>query len=153
MTQLRTRLIGSWQLADWKVFTTNGPIDPPLGPAQRCTGLLIYTSEGTMSAHLTLTDRMRFADASLDGGSVEEKAGAYSSIISYAGTWDADNATGRVIHHVRMATFPNFVGTDLERLCVFDDADTLKLDTPPMAMGGEARPSYILWRRLSGRGA
>ncbi|MFE5328136.1 lipocalin-like domain-containing protein [Embleya sp. NPDC056575] len=145
------RLVGSWRLADWKVFTEAGPVDPPLGPAERCTGLLIYTPEATMSAHLTLMDRPRFADASLDGGSSREKAAAYGSIISYAGTWDLDEATDTVVHHVRMATFPNFVGIDLERVCVFEDDDTLRLDTPPMLMGGEARASYVLWRRTNGR--
>ncbi|MFI6170377.1 lipocalin-like domain-containing protein [Nocardia sp. NPDC051052] len=153
MTRLRDRLIGSWQLADWKVFGTDGSVDPPLGPAERCTGLLIYTPEGAMSAHLTLTDRARFTNASLDGGTIQEKADAYSSIISYAGTWDVFEASDTVVHHVRMATFPNFVGTDLRRLCVFEDAETLKLDTPPMAMGGQTRPSYIRWRRLSGKDA
>ncbi|MGY0498408.1 lipocalin-like domain-containing protein [Nocardia sp. FBN12] len=147
MTRLHTRLVGSWQLADWKVFTPAGPTDPPLGPAEHCTGLLIYTPEGTMSAHLTLRDRAHFADASLDGGTVREKADAYSSIISYSGSWDVDEPTDTVIHHVRIATFPNFVGTDLKRLCVFENDDTLKLDTPPMAMGGTARPSYIVWQR------
>ncbi|GAA2094415.1 hypothetical protein GCM10009801_62410 [Streptomyces albiaxialis] len=151
MEPLRTRLVGSWRLADWKVFSDAGPTDPPLGPAERCTGLLIYTPEGTMSAHLTLKDRARFTDASLDGGSPQEKAAAYSSLIAYAGTWDLDEATDTVVHHVRIATFPNFVGTGLKRVCVFEDADTLKLDTPPMDMGGEARASYVLWRRTDGR--
>ncbi|MGW7544180.1 lipocalin-like domain-containing protein [Streptomyces sp. NPDC054770] len=148
MERLRSQLVGSWTLADWKVFTHDGPVDPPLGPAERCSGLLIYTPEGTMSAHLTLTDRPRFADASLDGGSLREKADAYGSIICYAGTWEVDEAARTVAHHVTIATFPNLVGSDLTRLCVFEDGDTLKLDTPPMVMGGEARPSHILWRRL-----
>ncbi|MFJ6892979.1 lipocalin-like domain-containing protein [Streptomyces hokutonensis] len=148
MERLRSQLVGSWTLADWKVFTGDGDVDPPLGPAGDCSGLLIYTPEGTMSAHLTRTDRPRFADPSLDGGGQEEKADAYGSIISYAGTWEADETARTVTHHVTIATFPNFVDADLTRVCVFEDDDTLKLDTPPMAMGGEARPSHILWRRL-----
>ncbi|WFB05674.1 hypothetical protein LRS74_00580 [Streptomyces sp. LX-29] len=37
-----------------------------------------------MSAHLALTDRARFTDASLDGDSPQETAVAYSSICTPA---------------------------------------------------------------------
>ncbi|BDH12698.1 hypothetical protein HOK021_38770 [Streptomyces hygroscopicus] len=43
------------------------------------------------------------------------------------------------------------MGTDLKRRCVFEDDNTLKLDTPHMATGGEARPSHVRWLRLDGK--
>ncbi|WFB05675.1 hypothetical protein LRS74_00585 [Streptomyces sp. LX-29] len=42
----RTRLVVSRRPADGKVFTEAGPTDPPLGPAERCTGLLFYPRRG-----------------------------------------------------------------------------------------------------------
>ncbi|MFC6930641.1 lipocalin-like domain-containing protein [Actinomadura yumaensis] len=138
-------------MIDWKVFRGGETIDPPLGPATACTGLLIYTGEGTMSANLTLAERAPFADGSLDGGTQQERAEAYRSIISYAGTYEVDEPTATVVHHVKIATFPNFVGADLTRTCVFEDENTLKLDTPPMKMGGEPLGSHILWQRKGAR--
>ncbi|MFD9892418.1 lipocalin-like domain-containing protein [Amycolatopsis sp. NPDC059027] len=147
MTSVRARLLGSWRMIDWKVFRGHETRDPPLGPAAACTGLLIYTEEGTMSANLMLAGRASFADGSLDRGTQEERAEAYRSIISYTGTYEVDEPTATVVHHVQIATFPNFVGTDLARTCVFEGEDTLKLDTPPMKIGGELLGSYILWQR------
>ncbi|MFI6095059.1 lipocalin-like domain-containing protein [Lentzea sp. NPDC051213] len=146
-TSFRERLVGSWQMIDWKVFRGGETIDPPLGPVEHCTGLLIYTEEGTMSANLMLVERAFFDDGSLDGGTQEERAEAYRSIISYAGTYAVNESTATVVHHVQIATFPNFVGTDLRRTCVFEGGDTLKLDTPPMKIGGELLASHIRWQR------
>lgn len=144
---VRSQLLGSWRMIDWKVFRGKQVLDPPLGPVSECAGLLMYTPEGTMSANLTHKDRKPFADGSLDGGTKEERARAFASIISYTGTFDVDEGTGTVTHHVEIATFPNFVGKKLQRKCIFTDPGTLKLDTPPMNIGGEELASYILWRR------
>jgi hypothetical protein len=144
---IRQRLIGSWTMIDWKVFRGDTTLDPPLGPVDNCGGLLIYTEDGSMSATLSIKDRPVFTVDSLDGGTPEEKAHAYETIICYSGGFDVDEDTDVVTHHVRYSTFPNFVGRDLDRVCVFD-GDTLKLDTPPMLIGGENLASYILWQRV-----
>ena len=147
MTTVRQRLIGGWRMIDWQVFRGETVIDPPLGPVERCGGLLIYSADGAMSATLSAEERPRFADDSLGGGTAEEKARAYETVICYSGDYEVDEDRGVVTHHVRYATFPNFVGRDLDRVCVFDGG-TLKLDTPPMKIGGEELASYILWQRV-----
>jgi hypothetical protein len=144
---IRPRLLGTWELIDWKVFRGATVLDPHLGPADNCGGLLIYTADGSMSVTLSVEDRPLFTDGSLDGGTPEEKAHAYETITCYSGRFDFDEDTRVVTHHVRYATFPNFVGRDLNRTCVFD-GDTLKLDTPPMLHGGENLASHILWQRV-----
>lgn len=147
MHSVRDRLIGAWRMIDWKIDRSGVSLDPPLGPADECGGLLIYTNEGAMSATLSAKSRPCFAGASLDGGTADEKKRAYETIFSYAGTFSVDEGKNAVIHHVQYATFPNFVGQDLLRICVFE-GNTLKLDTPPMEFGGESMASYILWERL-----
>jgi hypothetical protein len=144
---LRQQLIGSWELIDWKVFRGAATLDPHLGPADNCGGLLIYSADGLMSVTLSVKDRPVFTDESLDGGTPEEKAHAYETITCYSGGFDFDEDTHVVTHHVRYATFPNFVGRDLNRVCILE-GDTLKLDTPPMLHGGENLASYILWQRV-----
>ncbi|WP_454743935.1 lipocalin-like domain-containing protein [Cupriavidus necator] len=147
MGNVRDKLIGAWRMIDWRIDQAGVSVDPPLGPVGECGGLLIYTEAGVMSAMLSKKKRMRFSGNSLDGGTVEEKKIAYETIISYAGTYEVDEASSAVVHHVEYATFPNFVGQDLRRLCIFD-GNTLKLDTPPMEFGGKSMASFILWERI-----
>ena len=144
---IRQQLIGSWTMIDWKVFRGDTTIDPHLGPADKCGGFLIYCADGSMSVTLSVENRQAFTDGSLDGGTPEEKAHAYETITCYCGGFDVDEATHEVTHRVRYATFPNFVGRDLKRECIFE-GDALKLDTPPMLFGGENLASYILWQRV-----
>ena len=147
MSDVRARLLGSWRMIDWKLETSGGFVDPPLGPSDACGGILIYADEGAMSVVLSASSRPRFADDFVGAGSTLEKAQAFDSIICYSGTFEIDESSATVTHHVEFATFPNYVGRVLRRVCIFD-GDTLRLDTPPMAFGGEALASYILWKRF-----
>jgi hypothetical protein len=148
MSSVRSRLIGAWRMADWKIFKGESSIDPPFGPAEDCGGILVYSPEGIMSAVLSRKNREPFQDASLDGGTEKEKVAAYETIISYTGTFSVDEESSTVLHHVEYATFPNFVGQKLPRICIFE-GDKLKLDTPPMYFGGELLASYLLWERVA----
>ena len=143
---VRDRILGSWRMIDWKILKGEKSLPPPLGPADQCGGLLIYSPDGMMSAFLSAKSRPRFKDNSLDGGTPEEKLRAFESVIAYTGSFAVDEATATVTHDVKYATLPNFVSQKLPRICVFD-GDTLKLDTPPMQFGGESLASYILWQR------
>ena len=145
---VRDRLVGSWEMIDWKLLKGGTSLPPPLGPADQCAGLLIYSPEGTMSAFLSARCRPPFEDTSLDGGTVEEKLRAFDTVIAYAGRYEVDEPTATVRHHVLHASLPNFVGQVLPRVCIFE-RDTLKLDTPKMRFGGESLASYILWQRLA----
>ncbi|MFF2806995.1 hypothetical protein ACFVT2_07375 [Streptomyces sp. NPDC058000] len=82
MEPVRTRLVGSRRPAAGRLegLHRGRAHRPAARPAERCTGLPICTPEGTTSAHLTLTDRARLTDASLDGGSARENAAAYRSM-------------------------------------------------------------------------
>ena len=151
MANTRERLIGCWRMVDWKVILDNGVEDdlPPLGKARDGGGILIYGAAGMMSAMLSRQQRPPFLDGSLDGGTVEERAAAFQTIISYAGTFEVDEEKGEVTHIVSYATHPNLVGQRMLRICIFS-GDRLKLDTPSMIMGGKSRASHIEWERVSG---
>lgn len=154
MAGVREALIGAWRMSDWQVIV-DGQFDnhlPPLGHSAECGGILLYTPEGLMSAMLSRTDRAPFGDPSLDGGTPEEKVAAFSSVVSYAGTFEVDEATATVTHVVEHASHPNLVGQRMKRICVFANG-RLKLDTPSMIMGGKSRESYIEWRRADGAAA
>lgn len=150
MSDLRAKLIGSWRMVDW-ALTDGEKADhfvPPFGYPQDCGGILIYSEGGAMSAMLSQNGRASFADPSLDGGTVEERAKAFGSITAYAGTFETDDATSQVTHVVQYATLPHFVGQRMMRICIFN-GDRLKLDTPTMMIGGVPRKSYIEWERFN----
>jgi hypothetical protein len=148
MPSVRDRLLGSWSLLDWKIRAGEDLIDflPPLGLAKDCGGALIYASNGWMSATMSRKDRPQFAGMAVDGGTPEERADAFISFASYCGPFDVAEEAGEVTHNVAFSSNPNFVGQKLKRLCIFD-GDRLRLDTPPMMMGGQLRSSYIDWVR------
>jgi Lipocalin-like domain len=98
-----------------------------------------------MSATLSRKHRPLCSDGALDGGTGEEKAHAFGTMVSYCGMFEVDEATAAVTHIVEYATHPNLVGQRLKRICFFH-GDRLKLDTPSMIMGGKVRPSYIEWQ-------
>lgn len=148
MTTVRDKLVGSWRMIDWVLLEGDKKLAPPLGPADQCGGLLIYSADGMMSAMLSAKDRENFTDGSIDGGTDAEKVKAYESIVCYAGSYSVDEISERVTHQVEYATLPNFVGQRLERICIFEGDDVLKLDTPEMKFGGVPRASYILWQRV-----
>ncbi|MDB5556356.1 MAG: hypothetical protein JWL86_6340 [Rhizobium sp.] len=149
MSGLRERLLGGWRLADWGL--TDGDEEdkflPPLGLVEDCSGFLIYSPSGVMSAMLSRRNRPLFVDSSLDGGTVQERAAAFATIVSYAGTFEIDEAASEVTHVVECATAPHFVGQRMRRICIFE-GNRLKLDTPSMIIGGVSRVSYIAWEKV-----
>ena len=147
MTDIRSRLLGAWQMMDMKIVDGEQLIELPIGPADECGGLLIYSEPGFMATTLSLLSRPPFAEAAIGGGTLEEKAHAYDTIISYAGAFEVDEESTTVIHHVQYASAPHMVGQALRRTCIFD-GDTLTLDTPAMNFNGRHLPSYIKWIRV-----
>ena len=150
MPGTRNALIGSWRMNDWKVICDDGSDDypPPRGPAGECGGILIYSEAGLMSATLSRLSRPNFVDASLGGGTAEERAAALQSIVCYAGRFEVDEATAEVFHLVDYASHPNLVGQRMRRVCIFN-GDRLKLDTPAMMIGSKSRSSFIEWQRVA----
>ena len=149
MSGLRELLLGGWRLVGWGL--TDGDTEdkflPPLGYVEDCGGLLIYSPSGVMSANLSRNGRPHFQDSSLDGGTTEERAQAFASMVAYSGEFDTDDATSVVTHIVKYATAPHLVGQRMPRICIFE-GNRLKLDTPSMIIGGVSRVSYIEWERI-----
>jgi hypothetical protein len=146
MENLQQRLIGAWEMIDWKIINGNELIEPPLGPIEKCGGILIYSENGLMCSFISVKNPLPFKEDHIGGGTLEEKARANSEIMCYSGSYTFDEASSTVTHKVSYANSPNMVGKELPRICIFE-GDTLKLDTPPMDFGEGKRGSYIVWRR------
>ena len=151
--QARDRLLGTWELIEGKLLNDGVASDYEFSPQRGGGGILIYSHDGYMCATLSKRDRTRFSTDQIDGGTAEEKVEAYSTYISYTGTFEVDEKKISVTHLVKFASFPNFVGRSLTQYLVFSGpegrpGDEVRLDTPPMNFGGKTINSHLKWRKL-----
>ena len=51
----------------------------------------------------------------------EEVIAAFISFMAYSGKYEVDVASSRVIHHIKLSSFPNWVGQDQVRYYEFQD--------------------------------
>jgi Lipocalin-like domain len=114
------KLAGAWRLVEW---TASGPIGVRHPQGADARGLIVYSSDGFMAAHL----------AAADGS---------SGSLSYCGSWELGE--GEVVHHVELSSAPSFVGTDLVR-SVSWEGDDLVLTTPPR----DGWVNVLRWRRVA----
>lgn len=117
-------LTGTWRLITFSARDVeNGAVTKPWG--ERPTGLLSYSPGGQMSAVLTAEDRQPESGSADDR--MRDRARLYTTLAAYAGTYTL-TADG-VVHHVEVASFPDWVGRDQVRYTSLD-GDTLTITTP-----------------------
>lgn len=142
---LKTKLLGAWRLTSYLAEGPNGEAIYPLGPD--AFGYIMYTADGHMSAAVMRPMRSKFTSTDMMAGTPEELAMAASGYLSYAGTFEVDEANGVVVHHINTALIPNWVGNDFKRKVILD-GDKLELrGLTPSLVGGEKRLVRVLWER------
>lgn len=134
--------VGTWRLLSYEVRRADGEIVYPWGQAP--IGLLIYSEDGYMSVAMMSANRTRFVTNDVKRSTIEEKAAAVNTYISYGGRYDIQGDT--VIHHVEVCLFPNWVGNDQKRTYKFDD-NRLTLSTP-LPGGNIQRSAHLVWERV-----
>ena len=142
--KLARALTGAWQLVSWTIeYPSGSRVTQPFGADPE--GLLVYTSDGHMSAVMQRRNRPRLSRADPHAVGDAEKAAAFGSYLHYSGRWSV--AGGNVIHDVRHAMNPNLIGTRQVRSVALD-GDTLELGAAEqLEAPGTARRHRILWRR------
>jgi Lipocalin-like domain len=135
-------VVGAWRLVRWEVRREDGAVTSPFGPGAR--GYLLYTEQGVMSATLSAADRPPFASDDPLAATDAEGARASRTYSAYCGHYEVRGDT--VVHHVELCSYPNWVGTDLERRLELE-GDRLILSTPPVVRGGIRQTSRLVWER------
>jgi hypothetical protein len=125
----KEHLAGSWRFISVLGKSDQGDVIYPYG--EQLFGMLIYTTEGHMSAMLMDPDRPMFASGDMMEGTSEELEAAFEGFDAYCGTYTLDEESSTVIHHVQGAKFPNWVGTDQVRYYRLS-GDTLRITAPPI---------------------
>jgi hypothetical protein len=116
----RGRLIGVWKLRSCLRTFRDGRTEHPFG--EQPVGRIEYDKAGRMSAllmrpgrHSTLPPGME-----LDRATNEEIRDAVTGFVAYFGTYEIEEATQKVVHHVEASLSPSWVGTNLKRSFRFD---------------------------------
>jgi hypothetical protein len=101
---VQERLIGVYTLGEYALHG-----DEPIGR-------ISYDASGRMWAMLLPPDRQPVTGSS----TAEEVRDTMRGVVAYYGSYDIDESTGRVIHHVEAASNPAWIGDDFVRWYRFD---------------------------------
>jgi hypothetical protein len=137
--------VGTWRLVSYEARTSAGETRYPLG--RQVVGQLFYDVHGNMSAHVMRVDRPMFASDDSGSGTDAEVRAAFEGHTSYFGTYTIDPLARTVTHHVRGASYPNWMGHNQIRYYGIDGSH-LVLSSPPILFQGESLKYILTWERI-----
>ena len=145
MGQMHARgaLVGAWRLVSWENQAADGQLTYPMGTDP--IGYVLYTADGRFSVTISRAGRAGFAAGDLLDGTAGEKAWAMESFVAYAGRYSFHG--DRVIHHVELSLFPNWVGSDQQRWVELA-GDRLILSASPLLLAGTQQVPRLVWERV-----
>jgi len=135
--------VGTWRLVSLEMRKPDGQVSYLLGGD--AVGYIMYTEDGYMSVAMMSGDRPKFAAGDFRCGTTEEKVAAADTYISYCGRYEIRG--DKIIHHIAVSFFPNWVGVEQERLFEFSGG-RLSLSTPPFLAEGVQQTAHLVWERV-----
>ncbi|HEX7480596.1 MAG TPA: lipocalin-like domain-containing protein [Polyangiales bacterium] len=140
------RMAGCWELVDATLTLPDGSVQRPWGEPPN--GRIICTSAGEFSAHVSKSQRAKFAD---EWPTPEEKQTAYDDHIAYFGEiMRLDDESSTMISYVRGATNASWIGGEQLRYIEAIDDERFTLRAPTVTLGGLDFVARFVWAR-SGR--
>ena len=139
-------LVGVWRLVSYTTTDPDtGEVFYPFG--RNASGYIIYTAGGRMAALLQAEGRKRFSAGNRINAPAEERAEAFTTSSAYTGTYTY--SVDRVVHHVEVATNPDWIGSDQLRFPKVE-GKRLTITTPllPTRPDGKLRGSVLVWERV-----
>ena len=140
----KDELAGTWELESWTIgYADRDDMSFPYGEEPQ--GLLLYSTDGWMSASICIPDRERLPeDVGYRKLPDALKAAAFSSYFHYAGRYRV--VDGDVVHYVTQSLNPNFPGSEQLRHAELD-GHTLVLSGKD-EVGGVTRFHSLVWHRV-----
>jgi hypothetical protein len=136
----RHALLGSWKLVSFELRMPNGDLSYPFG--RDASGYVFYNAQGFMSAAFMGAERVKPKSSDLADTS---KTVNFDQFNAYCGRFEVHG--DRVVHHVEVASLPQWCGLDQERIFKID-GDRLILETPPLTIASQAPTAYLIWERV-----
>jgi hypothetical protein len=145
----KPNIVGTWRLLAVYSWTDKDKKDlnkEAYGPHPK--GFNTYTEDGRMSVIETYDQRKPLSVNDLVRAPAEERAEAYASVVTYAGTYTWKDDT--VIHHQEVQPTPgrNAGGSDQVRIVRFHGPDRVSLLTPPVSRNGVQELHEMIWERV-----
>ncbi|MGA2191243.1 MAG: lipocalin-like domain-containing protein [Steroidobacteraceae bacterium] len=151
----RQQLVGAWRLVHIDVSGPSGPlVDPFYQPESE--GIIVYDLSGWMSVQIAAPHRPAFevpasrSPSAASGPLSRRKAAAFDTYYSYYGTWDFDEVTGVVTHHVKSSLIPAETGLSYAQNVTLEGA-RLTFTTRDRTHGKEIIRRKV-WERITGTG-
>ncbi|KAI5199981.1 hypothetical protein E4T39_05957 [Aureobasidium subglaciale] len=151
---LRQRLVGTWRLEAYVAYPTPScRFQRPTFPmTKNVTGLIMYTPDGYMSAHMLIPGQMSFKRGE---GEEPQWAEAGKRSFSYAGPYYiSDEGSGReeiLRHTFQVCNLPGWVGDIQVRTWKFEEDDNVLVlgSEEPTEIRGDQRIPVLKWRRVT----
>jgi len=140
---LREQLAGTWTLISWEQSNADGSKLQQFGASPM--GIAFFDAAGNYIISVMRSDRASYKIdnfGQLAQITAEEGKSTALGTITYFGTYTVNEADRIISIHVDASSFPNWNGTDLERLVEITQ-DRLKLTVRP-PRGGTVE---VLWKR------
>lgn len=136
------RILGTWNLVKWSNRLDDGTEIYPFG--EDAKGYIHYAENGHLFVHIMMENRDNYSGTDPFTGSLAEDAAAMKSQITYAGTYEFIN--DRLVHHVTMSSFPNWVGKDQVRDFKFV-GQYLHLSVSGVLFQGQNVSAQLIWKQ------
>jgi hypothetical protein len=104
--EMRQAIEGLWKVDSMEQRYDDGRVIYPFG--KHIQGYIFYGQDGLMFAAVQRADRAPFKTGKQWTASVEEKAAAYDSYLTYCGRYEVED--DRVTHAIEISLFPDWIG-------------------------------------------
>jgi hypothetical protein len=138
------RFLGSWRPCSVELRFPDGRVAHPYGESP--IGLVVFSADGYLSAHLMRPDRPHFASPDVGPPSPEEAREALTGFVAYYGRYEVDESASKLVTHVEGAVTPNWIGGDQVRTFEFR-GDRLVLRPPARETPAGRVTSELVWER------
>jgi 3-hydroxyacyl-CoA dehydrogenase len=156
---IKEQLIGAWELIEYVSTSNSDPTQKHYPLGNHIQGMLIYSSNGFMTAHLQLPGQTPFQSENPFNGSERESAEADRRCLAYSGSFVVEEGgESPLIHHqIINCTFPNWQGTSQGRFASIDiNGNGTVLTLTPAELDDEVQKAQagdgtirLRWRKLN----
>ncbi len=139
-------VVGTWKLISMRVPDSTGSVMPTWD--DRPAGLIMYSADGHMSAHLYDTRRAKLGANPAAADPAVARA-AFLGLFTYFGRYTVDTVARTVTHTVAGAFDPGWVGGKLVRGYRFLPGNRIELTVVTDYTGARPkRPTVLVWERV-----
>ena len=149
----RQALIGAWRLVSIHILGPKGPMPDPFYNADS-SGMLVYDASGWMSVQIAGQPRPAMDAAASrptptdTAEAARLKAAVLDTYYAYFGTWEFDEATSTVTHHIKSSLIPGETGKSYSQTVSLDGGELIF--TTRREKAGGAIVQKKVWKRISG---